>query len=87
MIKKFLLCLVVILFLTALAVGQKREEVLVAKVYKGSQGQTMPYRLFVPETYDSRRNIRWSFIFMAVVGAAMIIGSRLKEAMVTSSIC
>ncbi|HXQ38768.1 MAG TPA: prolyl oligopeptidase family serine peptidase [Anaerolineales bacterium] len=55
MIKKFSFCLSAILFLAVLAVGQKREEVLVAKVYKGSQGRTMPYRLYVPENYDRQK--------------------------------
>jgi len=47
--------LILILLLAALAVAQKREDVLVAKVYKGSQGRTMPYRLYVPENYDKQK--------------------------------
>lgn len=53
--KRFLLCLVLTLFLVALAVGQKREEILLAKVFKGSQGRTMPYRLYIPENYDKQK--------------------------------
>ena len=44
-----------ILFLAALGVAQKREDVLVAKVYKGLHGQSMPYRLYVPENYDKQK--------------------------------
>ena len=47
--------LILILFLAALGVAQNREEVLVAKVYKGSQGRSMPYRLYVPENYDKQK--------------------------------
>ena len=46
-------CLLLVLSLTA--VGQKREDILVAKIYKGSQGRTMPYRLYVPENYDKQK--------------------------------
>ena len=55
LIKRFAFCLLVILFLNVLAVGQKREESPVAKVYKGSQGRTMPYRLYVPERYEKQK--------------------------------
>jgi len=55
MIKSFAYSLVLILVLAALASGQKREDVLVAKIYKGSHGQSMPYRLFVPESYDKQK--------------------------------
>lgn len=44
-----------LLVLTTLVVGQKREEILAAKVFKGSQGRTMPYRLYVPENYDKQK--------------------------------
>ncbi len=54
-IKRFSFCLVLILSLTVLAVGQKREEILMAKAFKGSQGRTMPYRLYVPERYDKQK--------------------------------
>ncbi len=54
-IKRFSFCLLAILFLAVLAVGQKREEVLVAKVYRGPQSRTMPYRLFVPANYDRKK--------------------------------
>src|SRR6185369_17841318 len=47
--------LILILFLAAFVVAQKREDVLVAKVYKGTQGRTMPYRLYVPENYDKQK--------------------------------
>lgn len=51
----FSLCLALILFLPNALVGKKREEVLVAKVYKGLHGGTMPYRLFVPENYTGHK--------------------------------
>jgi predicted peptidase len=41
--------------LVGFAIAQKREDVLVAKVYKGSQGRIMPYRLYVPENYDKQK--------------------------------
>jgi predicted peptidase len=53
--RKIASSLILILLLAALAVAQKREDVLVAKVYKGSQGRTMPYRLYVPENYDKQK--------------------------------
>lgn len=56
MIKRCSFCFVVVLLLGALALGQKREKVLVAKVFKGSQGRTMPYRLYVPENYDKHKH-------------------------------
>jgi predicted peptidase len=59
-LKRFTFCVLAIVFLNALAVGQTREEVLVAKVYKGSQSRTIPYRLFVPENYD--RNKRYPLV-------------------------
>ena len=52
--RKFAFALIPILSITAL-VAQKREDVLVAKVYKGSQGRTIPYRLYVPENYDKQK--------------------------------
>ena len=55
MMGKFAFGPILILLLSALAVAQKREDVLVAKVYKGSQGRTMPYRLYVPENYDKQK--------------------------------
>ena len=55
LIKRFSFSLASTLILTALAVGQKREEVLVAKVFKGLQGRTMPYRLYIPENYDKQK--------------------------------
>jgi len=53
--KRFSFCLAATLILTALPFGQKREEVLVAKIFKGSQGRSMPYRLYVPENYDKQK--------------------------------
>jgi len=53
--RKFAFGLSLILSLAALAVAQKREDILVAKVYKDSQGRSMPYRLYVPETYDKQK--------------------------------
>lgn len=50
----FLSCLALILLATVVS-GQKREDVLVAKVFKGSQGRIMPYRLFVPANYDKQK--------------------------------
>lgn len=50
-IKRFSFCLLAILFLTALAVGQKREEVLVAKVYKG-------LRQRISRLWSSRRRLK-----------------------------
>jgi len=47
--------LILVLFLAALAVTQKREEVLVARVFKGAQGRNLPYRLYVPENYDKQK--------------------------------
>jgi predicted peptidase len=55
LIKRFSFCLLAMSFLNALTIAQKREEVLVAKVYTGSQGQTMPYRLHVPDNYDKHK--------------------------------
>ena len=54
MIKRLSFLLILIL-IAVLAAGQNREEILAAKVYKGSQGQSMPYRLYVPENYDKRK--------------------------------
>jgi predicted peptidase len=53
--RKFAFGLSLILSLAALAVAQKREDILVAKVYKSSQGRSMPYRLYVPENYDKQK--------------------------------
>ena len=64
--REFAFALIPILSLAALPVAQKREDVLVAKVYKGSQGRTMPYRLYVPENYDKQKKYplaRWGFRF------------------------
>lgn len=55
LIKRFSFSLLAVLFLNALAFGQKRDEVLVPKVFKGSQGRTMPYRLYIPENYDKQK--------------------------------
>ena len=52
---RFASCLMLVLFLAAGASGQKREEILVAKVFKGSHGRSMPYRLYVPENYDKQK--------------------------------
>jgi acetyl esterase/lipase len=54
-LQRYLICLLLILVLAVLVVGQEREEFLVAKVYKGSQGRTMPYRLYVPQNDDKRK--------------------------------
>ena len=54
-IKRFSFSLLAILFLNVLATGQQREELLVAKVYRGSQGRTMPYRLYIPLNYDKEK--------------------------------
>src|ERR1044071_5373533 len=54
-IKRLACGLGLIPLLVAFAIAQKREDVLVAKVYKGSQGRTMPYRLYVPENYDKQK--------------------------------
>ena len=50
-----LLCLMLLLFPAVLAIGQEREDLLIAKVYEGSQGRTMPYRLYVPKSDDKRK--------------------------------
>lgn len=55
MIKGFAPSLVIILVFAVLVLGQKREDVLVGKVFKGPHGQSMPYRLFVPESYDKQK--------------------------------
>lgn len=55
LIKRFSFSLATILVLTVVVVGQKREDVLIANVYKGSQGRTMPYRLYVPKNYDRQQ--------------------------------
>jgi len=55
MIKGFAFSLALVLLLATLAVGQKREDVLSGKVYRGSHGRSMPYRLFVPENYDKQK--------------------------------
>jgi predicted peptidase len=54
-LQRYKLGLLLILFPAVLAVGQEREDILVAKVYKGSQGRTMPYRLYVPQNDDKRK--------------------------------
>src|ERR1051326_7165353 len=53
--KRYLICLLLILIPAVLVVGQEREGILVAKVYKGSQGRTMPYRLYVPQKDDKQK--------------------------------
>ena len=55
MMRRLAFSLILILCLAALCVAQKREEVLVAKIFKGAQGRTMPYRLYVPENYDKQK--------------------------------
>ena len=55
MIKGFAPSVVIILVFAVLVLGQKREDVLVGNVYKASHGQSMPYRLFVPENYDKQK--------------------------------
>lgn len=52
---KFAFGLLLILFFAALAVAQKRQDLLVARIYRGSQGRTMPYRLFIPENYAKQK--------------------------------
>ena len=47
--------LLILTLMAVPAVGQNREEILAAKVYKGSQGQSMPYRLYIPENYDKQK--------------------------------
>jgi len=54
-IKRLSFSLAAILVLTFVVVGQKREDVLIAKVYKSSQGRTMPYRLYIPDSYDKQK--------------------------------
>src|SRR6185369_2512504 len=49
------LCLPLILLFAVVAVGQEREDILIAKVFKGSNGRTMPYRLYVPQNDDKRK--------------------------------
>src|ERR1051325_7016229 len=51
-LQKHSLCLLLTLFLAVLAVGQEREHILIAKVFKGTHGRTMPYRLYVPQNDD-----------------------------------
>jgi len=53
--KRYLICLLLILIPAVLVVGQEREGILVAKVYKGSQGRTMPYRLYLPQKDDKQK--------------------------------
>jgi predicted peptidase len=53
--QRHLLCLPLILCLAVVAAGQQRDDILIAKVYKGSQGRTMPYRLYVPQNDDKRK--------------------------------
>jgi predicted peptidase len=53
--KRFSVSLLAVLFLSVLAIGQKREGLLVAAVYKDSQGRIMPYRLYIPENYDRQK--------------------------------
>ena len=55
MANRFCLCLGLILFIPNALVGNQREDILVAKTYKALNGQTMPYRLFVPANYDSHK--------------------------------
>lgn len=55
MLRTLILGLVLVLLLAPLGLGQKREDILVAKIYKGSQGRTMPYRLYVPDNYDKQK--------------------------------
>jgi len=51
----FSLCLALILFVPGSGVVKQREDILLARVYKGQHGRTMPYRLFVPENYASTK--------------------------------
>ena len=55
LITRFSICLLAILSFNVLAVGKKRDEVLVAKVFKNSRRQAIPYRLYVPENYDKHK--------------------------------
>lgn len=34
---------------------EHREKILVAKTFKNSRGETLLYRLFIPQNYDSRK--------------------------------
>lgn len=55
MLRTLMFGVVLVLLLAPLALGRKREDILIAKIYKGSQGRTMPYRLYVPDNYDKQK--------------------------------
>ena len=55
MANKITFCVLIILFLPIALMGQQREDVLVAKTFKSQHGRTMPYRLFIPQHYNSQK--------------------------------
>src|SRR5262245_62635152 len=51
--KHFVKCLYVIAIIAAPVMAQDKIDGFEARVYRNASGQTMPYRLFVPNSYDS----------------------------------
>lgn len=43
------------LLLSGVVAGQDREKILTAKVFKNAKGETLLYRLFVPQNYDPKK--------------------------------
>jgi len=44
-----------VLIVSGTCFGQEREKTLTAKVFKNAQGETLLYRLFVPNNYDGKK--------------------------------
>ena len=82
-LQRYKLGLLLILFPAVLAVGQEREDILVAKVYKGSQGRTMPYRLYVPQNDDKRK--RYPLVLYLHVCHRLWKSSRMRLALLSWS--
>jgi predicted peptidase len=53
--REFCLALSAALLLSNRSVVAQRESVFRAKTYQNSHGKTMPYRLFIPQSYDKRK--------------------------------
>ena len=53
--QRLLPVILLMVFVWGASPAQQREEILAPMVFKNAQGETLPYRLFVPEGYDRKK--------------------------------
>jgi len=53
--RKFYLPFLLVLLAPTISWGQEREKILSPHVFKNAKGETLPYRLFVPQNYDPKK--------------------------------